>query len=97
MLLKDAALDDPFNRDKLLAFMQDHGVDEDRLIIAGYVEDSGKNMLQYNKMDIALDPTPFNGVTTTADALFMGLPVVTLAGDLHVSRVCTSMVTRFVS
>src|SRR5262249_341846 len=44
--------------------------------------------------DIALDPFPFNGCTTTCHTLWMGVPVVTLAGKSHVSRVGVSMLTN---
>jgi protein O-GlcNAc transferase len=40
----------------------------------------------YNKIDIALDPFPFNGCTTTLDALWMGAPVIALAGEYYTSR-----------
>jgi len=47
----------------------------------------------HRRADIALDPFPFSGTTTTCFTLWMGVPIVSLAGNSHVSRVTASMLT----
>lgn len=72
-------------RDEVLGFFEKNGVSSDRITIIGY-QDGPSYIRTYGTMDIALDPFPFAGGTTTFDALWMGVPVVTLAGDRPVGR-----------
>ena len=89
LLLKAPSLQDAGVRASLLERFAEHDIAADRLILQG---PSGlADMMQaYGGVDIALDPLPYNGGTTTLQALWMGVPVVTLAGEHFVSRMGAS-------
>lgn len=61
------------------------GIAPDRLIFEGYVP-RASYLAAYQRVDIALDPFPFPGGTTTVEALWMGIPVLTLAGERFLAR-----------
>jgi predicted O-linked N-acetylglucosamine transferase (SPINDLY family) len=69
-------------RDRLTAC----GIAPERLGFAGPTATRFAYLELYHTVDIALDPFPYNGVTTTCDALWMGVPVISLAGRMNVSR-----------
>ncbi len=62
------------------------GIAPERLELAGATATRFAYLEQYHAVDIALDPFPYNGVTTTCDALWMGVPVISQAGRMNVSR-----------
>ncbi len=68
-----------------------HGIARERLELVGYAVSLEDHLGAYGKMDIALDPFPYNGTTTTCEALWMGVPVVTLKGENHGGRVGASL------
>jgi predicted O-linked N-acetylglucosamine transferase (SPINDLY family) len=70
------------------------GVEAERLNLRGHQRDFISHLDAYNQMDIALDTFPYHGTTTTCEALWMGVPVVTLAGPAHVSRVGVSLLSN---
>jgi len=79
-----------FHQDRFLAA----GLAADRLELLGHIDDAQGHLGAYGRIDVALDPFPYNGTTTTCEALWMGVPVVTLAGSRHAGRVGASLLHR---
>jgi predicted O-linked N-acetylglucosamine transferase (SPINDLY family) len=85
LILKAGALSEDRVRETLFARFAQYGIDTSRLDLRGAT--AHRDMLgEYGEVDIALDAFPFNGGMTTLEALWMGVPVVTIAGDTVVSR-----------
>ena len=68
-----------------------YGIDADRLDLIGREPNILTHLALYDRMDISLDTFPYHGTTTTCDALWQGVPVVTLAAKAHLSRVGVSL------
>jgi len=69
------------------------GVDGDRIGFAPWTDRPGEHVDAYRDIDVALDPFPYNGTTTTCEVLHAGVPVVTLPGRAHRSRVGATLLT----
>ena len=78
-------------RDPVAAGFAARGIAGDRVIFAASRDTLAAHLGRYGDVDIALDPFPFNGATTTFQALWMGVPVVTLAGETFISRAAGSI------
>ena len=94
LLLKARGLD---NRDvaaRVAKMFTQHGIEPDRLELVGAASSIGDHLATYHRIDVALDTFPYHGTTTTCEALWMGVPVVTLAGHTHASRVGVSLLTH---
>lgn len=93
LMLKIKSGDQKQVREYYLDQFEQNGIDPERIEIFGWMS-MAEHFKLYQRMDIALDTYPYNGTTTTCEALWMGVPVVSLAGDHHVSRVGLSILTR---
>jgi protein O-GlcNAc transferase len=93
LLLKARGLGDPFVAEPVRQAFSARGVAPDRLDLRGRVEDARGHLGLYDLIDVALDTFPYHGTTTTCEALAMGVPVVSLAGDSHRSRVAASLLS----
>jgi predicted O-linked N-acetylglucosamine transferase (SPINDLY family) len=93
LLLKSAGAGQESSRKRLTAQFAELGISSDRIEMLGRTPDARDHMKLYGRVDVALDTYPYHGTTTTCEALWMGVPVVTLAGHTHVSRVGVSLLT----
>jgi protein O-GlcNAc transferase len=84
--------DSPFRKELAQRFNR-AGIAEDRLDFFGHTQGIGDHLSHYHSVDIALDSFPYHGTTTTCEAMWMGCPVITQAGEAHVSRVGVSLLS----
>ncbi len=92
--LKGKAFRCPDTRDHFLKRFAASGIAADRVLLEAWLPDDGDHLSRYRRTDLALDPFPYNGVTTTCEALWMGVPVITLRGDHRVGRMGASLLTQ---
>lgn len=91
LLLKAAAFGDPGVVARYTSLFSERGIAPERLLLLGFEQETRHHLATYHQVDIALDTFPYHGTTTSCEALYMGVPVVTLAGQVHASRVGASL------
>jgi predicted O-linked N-acetylglucosamine transferase (SPINDLY family) len=91
LVLKYRQLADAMVRERLEKVFAEHGIPKERLVLQG-TSPRLEYLDAYNDIDIALDPFPYGGITTTCEALWMGVPVITLAGRLPTHRLSSDAV-----
>jgi predicted O-linked N-acetylglucosamine transferase (SPINDLY family) len=92
LLLKAPSLGDASVVERFRALFAAEGIPGERLLLEG-PEELAAMMARYGAIDFALDPTPYNGGTTTLQALWMGVPVIALRGGNFVGRMGASFLT----
>jgi predicted O-linked N-acetylglucosamine transferase (SPINDLY family) len=94
LVIKTWSFSDRTARQYALDMFVKEGVSPERIILLPYEPSTKGHLNIYNRIDIALDTFPYNGTTTTCEALWMGVPVITLSGNTHVSRVGMSLLSN---
>ncbi|MFO0857743.1 MAG: tetratricopeptide repeat protein [Phycisphaerales bacterium] len=93
LLLKGVGLGGTQSPAYLRREFEKRGVAAERIVCRGRASSVAEHLSHYEEVDISLDPYPYHGTTTTCEALAMGVPVISLAGREHVSRVGASLLT----
>ncbi|MBY4768472.1 O-linked N-acetylglucosamine transferase, SPINDLY family protein [Burkholderia ambifaria] len=90
LFVKAPHLDDPREQDALAARFAAHGIDAARLLFEGR-SPRDEYLAAYRRVDLMLSPFPYPGGTTTAEALWMGVPVLGRRGARFLSHICESL------
>jgi predicted O-linked N-acetylglucosamine transferase (SPINDLY family) len=94
LLIKSKELESTEQREKLLGAFELQGIRPERLLLKSRDEEPLAHLNRYNEIDVALDTFPYNGVTTSLEAMWMGVPVITLAGNSLASRMGVMLATH---
>lgn len=93
LILKSKALGSRIAQDFARKSLADLGISPARVQLLAKVQGLANHFDFYNRVDVALDTFPYNGTTTTCEALWMGVPVISLVGHTHVARVGKSLLS----
>lgn len=80
-------------KQKYWKIFEDEGIPRDRVDLLPLVAETRDHLAQYSLLDVALDPWPYAGTTTTTEALYMGVPCLTLVGRCHAHNVGASLLS----
>lgn len=94
LLIKTRAFADPGTRQHCQSLFRDEGIEPARVELRGPTHTIPEHLGIYGEVDVALDTFPYNGTTTSCEALWMGVPVITLAGHNHAGRVGVSLLSQ---
>ncbi|MFQ5471155.1 MAG: tetratricopeptide repeat protein, partial [Gammaproteobacteria bacterium] len=94
LILKYTSMADAGVKEHYWRLFEAWGVERKRVELMPALASRKAHLDLYNRVDIGLDPFPYNGTTTTCEALWMGVPVVVLAGNRHAGRVGVSLLSQ---
>ncbi|MHC4885032.1 MAG: O-linked N-acetylglucosamine transferase, SPINDLY family protein [Planctomycetota bacterium] len=94
MVIKAKGVGNADVREWLLRAFAEAGIAAKRLELIAWMPSTEEHLSLYHRVDVALDTYPYHGTTTTLEALYMGVPVLSLQGNHHVSRVGASILSR---
>lgn len=94
IIMKANSLGEKSVAKRVMDMFSKFGIEDNRIELHSMIQSTRLHLDLYNRVDIGLDTFPYNGTTTTCEALWMGVPVITLAGQTHVSRVGASLLSN---
>ena len=94
LILKSKSLSAATTQELLRRMFIQNGISPERIEFVSHIPSQFEHLKLYNSVDIALDTFPYNGTTTTCEAMWMGVPVIALAGETHASRVGVSLLSN---
>ena len=91
ILLKNKFIKSLEIKDSLIQKFNSYGIEKNRIILKENIKSKSSAIAMYNQIDIALDPFPYNGVTTSHEAILMGVPILTMKGERPHSKMGESL------
>ena len=93
LVLKSQTFCELREQERILKRLTDRGIAKERIELLDRTIEANEHLSMYGKMDIALDPIPYGGATTTAEALWMGVPVICIASEGMVGRLSAAVLS----
>lgn len=94
IVLKALSLGDKYVQEYAYKTFKTFGIERDRITMLARTSSLRKHFEKYGEIDIALDTYPYNGTTTSCEAMWMGVPLVSFFGPNHASRVGLSLLSH---
>jgi protein O-GlcNAc transferase len=94
LMMKARSFSDKMTRDYVRDIFIKERINTERIELMSWEPSLSEHLRKYNEIDIGLDTFPYNGTTTTCEAMWMGVPVITFAGNTHASRVGKSLLSN---